>query len=65
MTSWFQSRGRQEAADLESAEDVLQNAHVGNILEGSAQAGHQLGYQSCYDKDGRIATCCEVSLQGL
>ena len=45
----------------ESAEDVLQNAHVRNLLEDRAQAGHQLEYQSCCDKDGRKSN----ALRGL
>ena len=40
----------------ESAEDVLQNAHVRNLVDDRAQAGHQLEYQSCCNKDGRKAT---------
>ena len=49
---------------VESAEDVLWKRAREEPSRRFEQVRLQLAYQSCCDKDGRIATSCEVSLQG-
>ena len=47
-----------------SAEDVLWRRACEETSGRFAQVHPQLAHLSCYDKDGRIATSCEVSPQG-
>ena len=55
-TSWFQSRGRQEAVVLRVPRTCCRNAHVRNFLEEEHKPTPLLAFQTCYDKDGHKAT---------